>query len=229
MHQVLLTLFVVDSLIRISPTTPAPESPALSIEVWAARSEYESAQIGIRTSKETEVTAELSALCFEEGEELPRSRQTWNFLGPIPLTKNTPCPDPKRLSGRAPCEVYDPLREERTWTVRPGRTEVLWLTFFVPADALPGTYRGSVAISAGEERHELPVTLTVWPFTVPEERHLSVTNWVNFDAVARSHGVETWSAYAPVLCAGFACGVGLASMLAVGFVLITKAALSLPF
>lgn len=38
-----------------------------------------------------------------------------------------------------------------------------------------------------------------------------------------------WSQYAPVLVAGFACGMGLISMLALGFVLISKAVFQLPY
>jgi hypothetical protein len=45
----------------------------------------------------------------------------------------------------------------------------------------------------------------------------------------KKYGEAVWGAYVPVLCAGFACGMGLSLMLAVGFVFIAKAITALPF
>ena len=40
---------------------------------------------------------------------------------------------------------------------------------------------------------EVPVELTVDPFTLPDERHLLVTNWFNLDNIAKAHHAEMWS------------------------------------
>ena len=42
-------------------------------------------------------------------------------------------------------------------------------------------------------------------------------------------GVEKWTAYAPVLLAGFSCGTGLISMASIALALISKAVQPLPF
>ena len=47
--------------------------------------------------------------------------------------------------------------------------------------------------------------------------------------IARRLGREKWRRYVPVLCAGYACGVGLVGMLAVGISIITRAVSGLPF
>ncbi|HPD14735.1 MAG TPA: peptide transporter [Planctomycetota bacterium] len=47
--------------------------------------------------------------------------------------------------------------------------------------------------------------------------------------IARRLGAEKWRRYVPVLCAGYACGVGLIGMLAVGISIITRAVSGLPF
>ncbi|NQT86813.1 peptide transporter [bacterium] len=47
--------------------------------------------------------------------------------------------------------------------------------------------------------------------------------------IAKRVGPEKWKRYAPVLCAGYACGVGLVGMLAVGIAIITRAVSGLPF
>ncbi|MBM4030407.1 MAG: peptide transporter [Planctomycetes bacterium] len=48
-------------------------------------------------------------------------------------------------------------------------------------------------------------------------------------AIARRLGEEKWRRYVPVLCAGYACGVGLIGMLAVGISIISRAVSGLPF
>ena len=47
--------------------------------------------------------------------------------------------------------------------------------------------------------------------------------------IARRLGREKWRRYVPVLCAGYACGVGLVGMLAVGIAIISRAVSGLPF
>jgi len=47
--------------------------------------------------------------------------------------------------------------------------------------------------------------------------------------IARRLGAEKWRRYVPVLCAGYACGVGLVGMLAVGISIISRAVSGLPF
>ena len=47
--------------------------------------------------------------------------------------------------------------------------------------------------------------------------------------IAKRLGEEKWRRYVPVLCAGYACGVGLVGMLAVGLSIIARAVSGLPF
>ena len=47
--------------------------------------------------------------------------------------------------------------------------------------------------------------------------------------IAKRLGAEKWRRYVPVLCAGYACGVGLVGMLAVGISIISRAVSGLPF
>jgi hypothetical protein len=45
----------------------------------------------------------------------------------------------------------------------------------------------------------------------------------------KKFGKERWLQYAPILVAGYACGVGLIGMLAVAFAMVAKSVSSLPF
>jgi len=165
-----------------------------TLELRAARNEYECAQIAIRSAKAIKgVRVELSPLKHAEGKgSIEGENLRWNFVGFIPLKKNTPHADKLRLRA-APCEVPDPLLDERTLDMVADRTQPVWLTIRVPKDAAPGTYGGTVAVVAGDERVTIPIELTVDPFALPDERHLLATNWFNTRNIAKSHRVEEWS------------------------------------
>jgi len=48
-----------------------------------------------------------------------------------------------------------------------GQTHGFWVDLHVPADAKAGRYRGTYRVTAGGRRIDVPVTLTVWDFTLP--------------------------------------------------------------
>ena len=53
--------------------------------------------------------------------------------------------------------------------------------------------------------------------------------WIGKRYMKKRYGEETWSRYAPVLFAGFACGIGLISMASISVALIAKAVTKLPY
>lgn len=191
----LFFLFAVDPHEKVFADDPPPARPVLEVELECARGECEPAQIVVRAEKDLEAVAvEVSALRHEEsGAEIPREAVAWNFVGSIPLERNTPLTPPERLVRRAPCRVPDVLLPERAIRVPAGVSQPVWLTVRVPRDAAAGAYRGTVTVRAGDEARALPVRLRVWPFEVPEERHIFATNWFSTSTIARAHGVEEWS------------------------------------
>ncbi len=54
----------------------------------------------------------------------------------------------------------------------PAPCEAIWITIRVPAEAEPGSYTGQVRIRSGEETKELPLTVRVWSFALPETTEL---------------------------------------------------------
>lgn len=53
--------------------------------------------------------------------------------------------------------------------------------------------------------------------------------WIGKRFMARRFGTEKWGQYAPIVFAGFACGSGLASLIAISVALIAKAVAKLPY
>ncbi|NOX54631.1 MAG: DUF4091 domain-containing protein [Planctomycetes bacterium] len=171
-----------------------PPKQVGQIVLRAARNEYEPAQIAIRSSKRLEkVRVEVSPLRQEKGQAVIGSEAiTWNFVGFIPLKKNTPRSERLQLRP-APCDVPDPLLEVRSMDIPADLTQPVWLTVRFPEQAAPGRYRGQVTVVVGGVRQSVPLELTVDPFVLPDERHLFVTNWFTVGNIAKAHGVELWS------------------------------------
>ncbi len=183
----------VDPHTKVFRDTPAPAS-AGEIVLRAARNEYEPAQIAIRSSQPLRaVRIELSPLRHEDGQStIAEKHLRWNFVGYIPVPKNTPRSEGLQIR-KAPFDVPDPLLPDRTRDIPADQTQPVWITIYVPKEARPGLYQGQVAVVAGEVRREVPIRLRVDPFVLPDQRHLWVTNWFNVDNIAKAKQLRLWS------------------------------------
>jgi hypothetical protein len=184
------TVFVVDPLVRVRPKDPVrPEKEA---RLKAARNEVESFQIVVRSGEKDlkEVTAEASDLKGEGDRIIPR-RNVAIFREQYVEAK-TPSPRSKEGAGIYP-DALVPLalpapasRPPRylgaPFTLPPEVNQPLWIDVTVPKDTAPGEYSGVVTISVKDQRPAtVPVTLTVWDFTLPETPSLRT----NFGGLGR--------------------------------------------
>jgi hypothetical protein len=188
-----LTVWAVDPHTKVFRDSEPGDATRI-VKLRAAGNEFEPGQVALRAPEALEnVGIEVTALTHEGGEaKIEGGAITWNFVGFIPLAKNTPRSD--RLQVRAaPCQVPDPLLAARTIGLEPNATQPVWITVRVPQNAVPGRYRAEIAVAAGDVRETLPIELTVDPFNLPDERHLFVTNWFRASSIASAHGAEIWS------------------------------------
>ena len=80
---------------------------------------------------------ELTPLRTADGPSLiDGANLSWNFVGFIPVKKNTPQAEAVQIRA-APCEIPDPLLEDRTRDIPAGITQPVWITVRVPASASP--------------------------------------------------------------------------------------------
>jgi hypothetical protein len=189
-----VSVWVVDALEKVlrTATPPAPATEELTLE--AARNEYESGQLVVRSPHAiTDLRASVGPLQGPGGAQIAFPHCRCRFVGYVGVEKNTPATPPEELVAVAPVELPDVLLEDETITVPANTAQPIWLTVYVPAEAPAGEYRGAVQLSwAGGER-QVPVRLTVWPFTVPQERHLYFTNWISAGHLAKRYKVEAYS------------------------------------
>ncbi len=157
---------------------------AAAVQLTAARNETESFQVVVRagTHPLNNVTVQVSDLVQENGACISADRMTLFRVAYVNLPAH----------GKDYPDALPPLS---TLTVPPGQNQPVWIDLFVPAEAEPGVYRGTVTVEA--EGHDVktgPIELTVWRFALPETPRSRTAFGVSEEAIAAFHGVALGSA-----------------------------------
>jgi hypothetical protein len=202
----MITLWPVDSLIKVFPDDPPPPARGGAVEILAARGAVESGQCAFRLERDAgEVEIIVEAPVGEGGARL--EGMVCRRVEFVPVRRAALALDPGQRLRPGPCLVPDPLVDEETrelifrrpgWAgenlpLYPGGTTLpLWLTLAVPAQAAPGRYEGAVVLKAGEETARLPLRVEVSPAVVPEAS-LQLTQWFSAGNIAEAGAAEPWS------------------------------------
>lgn len=163
-----------------------------TIKIFGIRGEILSGQCAVSAKKDlADLTVELSPLRDKvTGNSLPSTAVEWNFVGSIPLDFNTPNYPLASVARKAPARFPDYLMAERHTHMKNGTYLSVWLTVHIPPTAGAGTYLGNVVVKSAREEQSLPVLLTVYPFTLPSERHLNIVEWYNTRNFESFHGIK---------------------------------------
>ena len=175
----------VNPLVKVFPDDP-PGEPIRQLRLAAARNEREPVQIVVRPTRPlTGFDVRVTALRSAAGHVLPAVDVA--RVGYVPIDHLSSYYSSKlddwyrkvpNRSGRTDGwagEWPDPVPPFSKMDLPAGRNLPLWLTVHVPADAKPGEYRGSLRLStANAPATVLPLSLTVWDFTLPKVSHLKV-------------------------------------------------------
>ncbi|HUT33240.1 MAG TPA: glycoside hydrolase domain-containing protein [Planctomycetota bacterium] len=192
---------------------PPGEAPG-TVKFVAARNGTYSAQVVIHTeSPLADIRARASDLAGEGGGKLPASAIRVSHLAPYPVAEwslkklgderglGASFPDAARLAAWAKMEgrgayLFDQLIPAASVALPADAARPIWLSLRVPADATPGTYRGSVEVTAkGMEPASLPVEAEIlaWRLPDPKDFQTLVGCEENPYGVAKQYGVKLWS------------------------------------
>jgi hypothetical protein len=163
-------------ILRDAQAGGAPQSWDLA----AARNETEACQLVLASEKAvSNVAVSVSALESESGQG--RLQPELFKVEYVPIKKEKiPYPDPlPPLAGSI--------------ELAPSQTQPVWISVRVPKDAAPGVYRGTVSVKAGEWSRELPLSLKVWDFTLPDTPSSATAFGNGPEMVAERHGVKPGS------------------------------------
>ena len=185
--------FAVSDLVRVFEDGYNCPEPQDSIEIFGIRNEYVSAQCVIKANQDLQnVTVSLSTLKNTTSPaSIPADAITWNFVGSIPIEENTPKYRKTDLIRDAPAQFPDFLAEDSEVSVKKGKYKAVYLTIKIPRNAEAGDYKGKVIVKADEADMSLPLHLKVYPLTLPDQRHLMVTEWYSTGNFKKFHGIDS--------------------------------------
>jgi hypothetical protein len=185
--------FAVSDLERVFEDGYNCPEPQDAIEIFGIRNEYVCAQCVIKAGKDLgRVTIYVSPLRHAESSvPLPENSIKLNFVGSIPIEQNTPKYRKADLTRPAPARFPDYLAEQDQTTVEKDKYKSVFLTVKIPRDADAGTYTGSIIAKTDAGDRSLPLRLTVYPLTLPDERHLMVTEWYTTGRFQKFHGIDS--------------------------------------
>ncbi|HLY73595.1 MAG TPA: glycoside hydrolase domain-containing protein, partial [Planctomycetota bacterium] len=173
-----MSVYVVDSLSRVRPK----DAPGTAVEakIKAARNEAEAFQIVVRAGEAglKGVNASASDL---KGEGRLIDQKNISLFREHYVDVRIPSPRAKELPGSIPDALIPfpetgakppakpPPYASAPFPVPPTSNQPIWVEIRVPKDAAPGDYQGKITVTAdGEKPVEVPVTLTVWDFVLPD-------------------------------------------------------------
>jgi len=187
------SIWVTHSLDAVFKDTQPPTQQDAAMSLMAAGGEYESAQVIIAPQQDLDgITASASSLAGPKG-RIPASRVQCRFVGYQWVEENSKAAPPEEVTRKAPAWFPDPLLEERSVAVKRGENQPLLVTVSVPRDASAGIYQGKVRVEAGSARRDVPLTVEVMPFNLPEKPSLYVTNWFSVAAICNKYKVQAYS------------------------------------
>ncbi|MBM4034076.1 MAG: hypothetical protein FJ291_20170 [Planctomycetes bacterium] len=192
---------------------PPGEAPG-SVRFVAARNGTFSAQIVVGTGQPlADLRARVSGLASDGGGKLSATVFRVSHMAPFPVSDwslkklgderglAASFPDQAQLAAHARMEgsgpwLFDQLIPAPAVSLPAGAARPIWLSLRVPADAAPGTYRGTIEITAkGMEPASLPVEAEVinWRIPDPWDFKTFVGCMENPYGVAKQYGVKVWS------------------------------------
>jgi hypothetical protein len=171
---------------KIKKDDPLPEKSRLEASLRAARNEYEPFELVLRPKKRMDkVRVEASSLRESSGAEIPRENVSICHVEYVKVVQPTD-------SYGAPGDWPDPLPPyDGPFTAYADENHPLWITVHVPKNARPGLYRGTVTLSCGDWKKEIPVALTVRPFTLPDEPSIRSSFGIPIEQIRAYHNLET--------------------------------------
>jgi hypothetical protein len=174
-----LQAWFVDSLIKIFPGDAMGSHRLIRPELPAARGQHVSVQLAVRSGQPLEgITAEVGP--FKDSAGVTLAGATVRPEGYVVVGSHTRESPDDELVGETPGWFPDPLLDFPV-NLQARRTQPLWISVAVPADAQPGDYRGMVVVRAGDrEVARQEIRVKVLAATVPSQRTLKVTNWFGF-------------------------------------------------
>jgi len=180
-------VWVASATEKIRPDAKA--RPATEARISAAKNEFEAFQVVV-TGPAKNVSARASSLTGPATIERVNLYRVdlINVSHPSAIDGGT---------GRWPDalvpDVDDVVGEKRNafpFDVPAGESRAIWVEVHVPPGAPSGVYGGDVTVTSAEGEAKIPVSLSVWDFTLPSTSSLRTSFGLSYGTTATAHGVS---------------------------------------
>ena len=175
-----------EGVYKILRNDPVPAGKIVPIRISAAANEYESVQVVVQPFKPMDGFTLLPGdLRSGTGAIIPGEQMTVRKVEYIQVVRPT---DDYGKPGWYPDPL--PLLKGPT-NLEEGMNHPFFITIQVPADASPGEYRGLIRLKAGEWSRDIPVSLKVWNFTLPEEPSMRSSFGMHTNMIRDYHNLDS--------------------------------------
>ena len=177
-----VVLWPSDALSKVMRSDIPKANDEYLLQITAARTEIASSQTVFRPHKSVSAASvSITSLRCNKGDAIiPASAVRLQWVRYLDINRNTGGIPDDELVVKAPVSIPDPFWEASNIPIEANQAQPIWIEIHVPRNARPGDYHGKLVVTAEKESYEMPVTLHVWDFEVPSQRHLSVINWWRF-------------------------------------------------
>lgn len=170
-----MDLWTDESFNKSFKNTLKPYNAYNTIILDAARNEYESAQILLRSDMNFTINALTFTDLTSEASSISRSNIKYNFQDYIFYNDGIYHPDP--------------LLNSTSIDVNENETQGIWITVYIPKEAAAGDYTGKAIIHTSEGDFEAVINLTVYSVQLPDTNKGEFTmEYWSFFAGAWYHG-----------------------------------------
>jgi len=185
--------WVAPPVVKVRPLDRPPAALQQSAEISAARNEFESVQLVLRSPQPMSgLDIQVSALSDETGNSIPSSSIQIYLVGFVNVNRPTRVGGdtgewPDALIPRVDF-YYHERRNAFPFQLAAGRNQPIWIDVYVPNGTRAGVYKGKVNVTqAGKDFLTVPLQLKVWNFALPSTSSLTTTFGFNGVTALKQH------------------------------------------
>src|SRR5438876_7115586 len=176
--------------VKVRPKAQPPQGASATAVIAAAKNEFESFQVVV-TGPATGVSMSLEGLGDGKGHSISGRDVTLYREALINVPQQTGGDGAAGIWPDALVPDVDPIVGEKRnafpLDVPAGESRTVFVDVHVPADAPAGKYTGTLVVSGGASA-QVPVTLTVWDFSVPSTSTIRTSFGITWNGPCMGHG-----------------------------------------
>lgn len=195
------------SYVNVFQDSPKPwEYEEETDDLVMARNERESFQIILRSEDSFTIRSVTFSDLICGKEKIAEANMSYGFVEYVFSPDNTMGVSKDHLIRQAPAWFPDPISNDRSRTVPARTTQPVWVTVYIPKEAVPGMYQGCAVVHTSHGDYDVNFRVEVCDVTIPDpdqsaliyshHQQMLANFWMprESDSVYHAFGYERWSA-----------------------------------